>query len=339
MNNSTNYQGNFSTTNSVTSTRVPKHLAIFVITFLTICILVGSFGNARVCIVLRRRQDLRKVPHYLLANLALTGLLSTLIHMPLLIVMTTISYFQIQDVPEEVELFCRVGGTSRLACVVLNALTLSLMALDRQECVLRPFSRRLTRRNVKKFIPGIWIAALITNILYLILIRNETSVCVKFYPYSNTNEFSNLAVIAAVGQLDNVAFFIIIFTLFRILKRFRSSPMNLSVASNSTNQRQEKELTYLTYKIGGIFLLFRVPIKICIAMVAAKVGVFQEAAANAAMLVCYVALDITYVANPFLHHKILKVRRPNRARLSTAVEPMELANRANRRNQNAGVEP
>ena len=194
---------------------------------------------------------------------------------------------------------------------------------------------------MKKFIPGIWIAALITNILYLILIRNETSVCVNFYPYSNTNEFSgaHLAVIAAVGQLDNVAFFIIIFTFFRILKRFRSSPVNPSVASNSTNQRQEKELTYLTYKIGGIFLLFRVPIKICIAMVAAKVGVFQEAAANAAMLVCYVALDITYVANPFLHHKILKVRRPNRACLSTAVEPKELANRANRRNQNAGVEP
>ena len=248
--------------------------------------------------MLRRRQDLRKVHHYLLANLALTGLLPTLIHMPSLIVMTTISYFQIQDVPEEVELLCKVGVTSRLACIVLNALTLSLMALDRQECVLRPLSRRLTRRNVKKFIPGIWIAALITTILSLILVRNETSVCVKFYPYNNGNEFSgaHLALIAAVGQFDNVAFFIIIFTFFRILKRLRLSPVDPSVAWNSTNQRQEKELTYLTYKIGGIFLVFRVPLKICIAMVAAKVGRFQGPAANAAMLVCYVALDITYVA-------------------------------------------
>jgi len=82
--------------------------------------------------------------------------------------------------------------------------------------------------------------------------------------------------------------------------------------------------------------VFRVPVKICIAMVAAKVGRFQGAAANATMFVCFIALDITYMANPFLHHKILKVRPPNRACLSIAVEPVELAKCANRRNQNAG---
>ena len=82
------------------------------------------------------------------------------------------------------------------------------MALDRQECVLRPLRRRLTRRNAKIFILGIWTAALITTILSVISIQNEISVCVKFYPYNNINQFSGayLAPIAAVGQLDNVAF-------------------------------------------------------------------------------------------------------------------------------------
>ena len=47
-------------------------------------------------------------------------------------VMTTVSYFQIQDVPEEVEILCKVGVPSTPAVLVLNALTLSLMPLDRQ---------------------------------------------------------------------------------------------------------------------------------------------------------------------------------------------------------------
>ena len=151
MNSSTSFKTNFSTVSSTSITPLPTGLAIFAVSFLAISILAGTFGNARVCILLRRRQNLRKVPHYLLGNLALTGLSSALFSMPLLIVITIISYRQIYDLPV-VEIFCKAFVPYSFFSIVLNAMTVSLMALDRQECVFRPFNRRLTTRNVRKII-------------------------------------------------------------------------------------------------------------------------------------------------------------------------------------------
>lgn len=72
MNNSAHFKVEFST-NSPSVTRISWDLAIFVLAFLGVSILVATFGNARVLFMLRRRRDLRKVPHYFLANLAMTG--------------------------------------------------------------------------------------------------------------------------------------------------------------------------------------------------------------------------------------------------------------------------
>ena len=63
------------TEESYPSTSIPKSLAIAVSVILSIFILAGAFGNALVCNRLRSLRDLRKVPHYLLASLSLTGLL------------------------------------------------------------------------------------------------------------------------------------------------------------------------------------------------------------------------------------------------------------------------
>ena len=299
-----NNTANFSAMSNATSTQVPKTVAIFVVVLVTICLLAGTFGNARVCVLLRKRQDLRKVPHYLLANLALTGALSSLIHAPLLIVMTTVNYFQIRDL-SVADIFCRIGFPSGFFFIVLNALTLWLMALDRQDCVLRPFKRRLTTRNLKKIIPVIWILALVTAILFVVAIRNEPA-CVKFYPYnSDLSELSNVVItlITVTGQLDNITILIIIVTFIRIIKKMHSSPVNPS--SSSTSQRQEKTLTIMTYKICGVFLLCRLPVKIYL-LVSRKVG-FEGTVAKSIYLIAVASIHLMYVANPFIHHKMLKV--------------------------------
>lgn len=201
MNNSTNSKAEFSS-NSTPSTRVPREVAIFVITFVGINILVATISNARVLIVLRRRRDLRKLPHYLLANLALTGLLAALFNMPLLIAMTIVNYFVMNTkLPAAVEVFCKVSFPSSFAFLVLTDLTLFLMAFDRQDCVLRPFNRRITRSKVKKIIPSTWILSLLTAALFAIMIRNENSACIKFYPYNNVSRLNSvlLAAIAVVA--------------------------------------------------------------------------------------------------------------------------------------------
>ena len=322
MNNSTNFQANLSLTSSRPSTRVPRNLAVFIVTFVAICVLAGTFGNARVCVLLRKRQNLRKVPHYVLANLAMTGVLSSLIHAPLIIVMTVANYFQIRD-ESVVEILCRTSFPSGFAFIVLNAPTLWLMALDRQDCVCRPFRRRLTTSNVKKIIPVMWVLSLLTYVFIVMSMRSESFACIQIYPYSNDPpKFRRpmIGLIAIVGQLDNVTVLIIIVTFFRIMKRMHSSTVNSSLYS--TFQRQEKTLTMLTYKICGVFLLCRVPNNARFFL--SKIGGFQ--ATPAAILVTITLIHFMYVANPFIYHQMLKVRFSNRERATVRkpVAPQEL---------------
>lgn len=310
MNNSTSLDGNTPTTSIAFTTRVPEYLAITVITFVAINILAGMFGNARICILLRKRQDLRKVAHYFVGNLAVIGVFSALFNMPMLMVMTAVNYFQLEDV-SVAEIFCKIGFPSGYVCMVVNALTLWLMAFDRHDCVLRPFSRRLTTRNVKKVIAVIWIVALITAVFFAISIRNEPSVCIRFFTYNRKITRHPYGIVftivfTVIYQFDKITFVIVVVTFFRIMRAFRSAAVN---PLNSLHQRRERKLTWLTYQLCGIFLLFRVPATISNAFRGRPD--FEGTAIKTARLVTVALVQFTYVANPILYGKMLTVRPPN----------------------------
>jgi len=71
--------------------------------------------------------------------------------------------------------------------------------------------------------------------------------------------------------------------------------------------------------------------------VVTKIGGFQ--ATPATFLITITLPHLMYVANPFIHHKILKVRLLNReeATVKQAVEPVGLTNQSNW--QNTSNEP
>lgn len=333
MDNSKSFKASSSAASSPTTTPLPTGLAAFVVSFLAISILAGTFGNARVCVLLRRQQNLRKVPHYLLGSLALIGLIATLFNIPLLMLMTVVNYFQIYDSPI-VEILCKAKIPLGFALIVLNALTLSLMAFDRQECVFRPFNQRLITRNVKKVIAVTWLIALITAVVFAVLTRNEPSTCFAFFPYNNIGALSKVlqAAVAAFAQSDTITVVIIIVTFLRIVKNLRSSPVN---SSSSANQRQERKLTELSFRICGIFLLFRIPVTIC--HILTKIGKFQDTdALNTATLVAVTFVNFVNVLNPVLHRKMLNVQPPNQVRAAAmqAGERVEVADSV-RESQNA----
>ena len=179
MNNSTSFISNSFTSSDIQTTQFPEALAFFVLLITSINMFGGTAGNFCICILLwRRPRNLRKVPHFLLGSLALTGLLSALCCMPLLILMTVIQYFPIHTLPFAI---CLVNICLSSSVRLLNSLTLCLMALDRQDCVLRPHSRRLTARNVKKVIASTWLVVLILPIVFATLLRNEPFVCFSLY--------------------------------------------------------------------------------------------------------------------------------------------------------------
>ena len=311
---------------SYPSTSIPKSLTIAVSVMLSIFILAGASGNALVCNRLRRRRDLRKVPHYLLASLSLTGLLTSLSGMPFLSITTIVNYLQIGHFPV-FGILCKVGFSLSVGCMALNALTLMVMALDRHDCVVRPFNRRLSTQNVKKILLVTWLLAFIITVVLLVLLRKETSVCYTWFPYNFSQSFRTergnviRVYVTTMGQLDTLAILLVIITFFRVVKKLRT----LVVTNSSTRQRQEKQLTWLTYGICGTYVLFRFSLIIC--NIVASAEKFQGTTLNTAFLMTTTLSYFTFVLNPVLHFKMFRARQRSRVQAQ-----------AQRRGENIAVE-
>ena len=314
MPNSRNVNVSTTTELSYPFTPLPGSLAIAVIVMLSMLILAGASGNAFVCYRLRRRRDLCKVPHYLLASLSLTGLLTSLFGMPSLLIATIVNYLQVGHLPAA-QTLCKVGFPLSLGCVALNALTIILMAIDRHDCVVRPFRRRLSTRNVKKILPLTWLVSFIIAAALLALLRKETSVCSKWFPYKQSKTFRTeqgnviQMFLVTITQLDTMAIVLVITTFFRILKTLRSHVATQSTNS-SINKRQEKQLTRLTYGICGAYILFRFPL--IVGHIVISAGDFQGTALNTVFLLANVMVYSTFVTNPIVNFKMLRVRKINR---------------------------
>jgi len=299
---------------SYSFTPVPRGLSIAVLVMLSILILAGASGNAFVCYLLRRRRDLRKVPHYLLASLSLTGILTSLLGMPSLLIATIVNYLQAGHLPVA-QTLCKLGFPLCIGCVALNALTITLMTIDRHDCVVRPFRRRLSTNNVKKILPLTWFLGFIIAVVLLVLFRKETSVCYTWFPYEQSKAFQTeqgnviRIYLTTVAQLDTLTIVQVIITFFRVLKKLRSQVIP-QMTNSTIQQRQEKQLTRLTYGISGTYILFRIPLIIC--NIVASALEFQGRALNTALLLTNVMVFSTFVLNPILNFKMLRVRQPNR---------------------------
>ena len=207
------------------------------------------------CVLLRKRSDLRKVPHYLFGGLAVNGICSSLLNLPSRIALTVIRLF---DIPVSTDAVCAITVPSGFACNILNAVTLSLMAIDQQDCVLRPFKRRMSRGNILKVIALSWIGTLVlTTPIIFKTVRQQFEGCDVIPKIRGAGD----PVFVYVGILSNsfniASVLIIVVTALRIIKRLRSSPLS---ESNSHHRRQENKLFWLTYKICGVFIVCKVPI-------------------------------------------------------------------------------
>ena len=312
MPNSTNANVSAMMEKSYPSTPLPRSLAIAVLVILSISILAGASGNAFVSNQFRRRRDLRKVPHYLLASLSLTGLLTALFAMPSLLIATIANYLQAGHLPVA-QTLCKLGFPLSVGCVALNALTITLMTIDRHDCVVRPFRRRLSTQNVKKILPLTWLLAFIITAVLLVLLRKENTVCYTWFPYKQSKSFQteqgNLIQIylTTTAQLDTLAIVLVIITFFRVVKRLRS-PVTSRTTNSSIQQRQEKKLTRLTYGISGTYILFRLPLIVCHIVIRAAES--QGNALDTVFLLANAMVYSTFVFNPVLYFRML--RQPNR---------------------------
>lgn len=287
---------------------VSRGVLIADISLLVIGFLAGTFGNGRACLLLRRRRDLRRTPHFLFANLSVIGFLSSLVSIFGWLVMIAMSQVLYLNVPS---VLCFIIVPFVTACIIINAMTLSLMAIDRQDCVLRPFHRRITPHNVKTVLLVSWLVTLVfTSVFAFSECFTTDSVCRNFDPYtllgklSTRNSFVIYFVMVAMF-LNVITFFIIVVTFSRIVTKMRSSSV---LHSESFRNCRERKLTKLTFRSCAVYIICFLPFFACNLLV--RFGGYYGTEINAARVLTVTIAKFTYVLNPFLHHEMLKVQRP-----------------------------
>ena len=293
------------------ATPIPQSGVVAILVMTVTFFVVGTFGNTVVCILVIRRRDLRKVPHFLFANLSANGLISSVFVMPFIISIAAKTYMMRKSV--SVDILCKIRLSSSFFCSAINALTLSLMAIDRQDCVYRPLRRRIHNHNIKKCLLAVWCAVIIISVFFAIIIEIDGSQCPPSDPFNLQSSSSNSsslfsAYILVFGTGFNVATILtIVITFIRTVKRLRSCPLP---QSRSLHLRNESQITKLTYKTCAIFLLSWFPVIISSMIRRFSHGVDLETL-RIVKLITVTFSNFTYVANPILHYKMLKIAPTN----------------------------
>jgi len=97
---------------------------------------------------------------------------------------------------------------------------------------------------------------------------------------------------------------IIVVTFLRIAIKMRSSVLQTESIRNS----RERNITKLTFRSCATYNICFLPFFICNLLV--RFGGFYSAEINTARVLTVTIAKFTYVLNPFLHEKMLKVQRP-----------------------------
>ena len=293
--------------NQKRAVRFPQGVTVAVLVMTVFFFVVGTIGNALVCFVISKRHDLRKVPHYLFLNLSIIGLVSSVFVMPFLIAIIARAYMM--NSSEALDVLCKLRVFFAFFCSAINALSLSLMAIDRQDCVFRPFRRRIRKDNVLKILLTIWSTLITISIFFIITLSTDRAQCPSSDPFNLKSSFSESTILFSVfitvfGTTFNCsAILIIVITFVRITKKLRSSPLP---ESRSNFLRFEASITKLTYKTCGIFILSWFPVIISHSFARFSSHVDTDII-EIIKLVTLAFTNFTYAANPILHYTMLKV--------------------------------
>ena len=252
----------------------------------------GAVGN----ILVYRRLEKRNVPHFLFASLLLNGIFSTLLKLPLRMVVFILSTFFN---------FHLILSPISLGCGVVNAWTLLLMAIDRHDCVLRPFNRRLSLQNVKFVIVLLWASALVLGLIVFF---------VSLFSESKGNRQIIFQLTGGGLMLfTGTSFILIIISAIRTIKSLRSSPLPEMA---SLYRKQEVQMAWLTYKICFATLLFWLPAFVCVSALV-KFGKNQTNTSISALILTSTLTEFHYVVNPAIFYKYL-IRRKNSGTLANS---------------------
>ncbi|RUS76802.1 hypothetical protein EGW08_015448 [Elysia chlorotica] len=122
--------------------------------------IISVFGNFLVCYVILKNKRLHTATNFFIANLAVSDLLVTFINVPFNIARNMLSEWPFGKIP------CHTVNFSLVLTTYVSTYTLTSIALDRHRVVLKPLSRRMSRRFALVILILVWLVALCLSLPY-----------------------------------------------------------------------------------------------------------------------------------------------------------------------------
>ena len=267
---------------------------LFICLLASVVIGVGIAGNISVLLIIKRTQSLQTAQNYLLANLAAADVTSLLFCSFSLIPMTNV-------LPDGTvgTVLCMffVSFNVPLTATVVSVFTLTILAIERYNAVVRPLRMlQLTRETVRYAIIGTWMAsvALNTPLFVYTNYKFKTAACRQTYNSEH-------------AELTHIIFYIIfVFTLPFIVISFCYSKLVKVLYHRGTvapdSNIPEKELTRQRRQLLKMSLTVTLVFGACVlpASVASALRYFRLVSQTVRAF-GLLLLFISSVVNPFIY--------------------------------------
>ena len=224
---------------------------LFICLSVSVVIGVGIAGNTSVLFIIKRTQSLQTAQNYLLANLAAADVTSLLFCSFSLIPMVKV-------LPDGAvgTVLCMffVGFNVPLTATVVSVLTLTILAIERYNAVVRPLRMlQLTKETVRYAIIGTWMASVALNTPLFVYTNYKFKTAACRQTYSNNAEI--IHIIFYLIFVFTLPFIIISFCYSKLVKSLnhRSTVTPNSNIPDKELLRQRKQLLKMSLTVTLVF--------------------------------------------------------------------------------------
>ncbi|XP_032885992.1 probable G-protein coupled receptor 83 [Amblyraja radiata] len=167
-----------------TESKNPTVKALLIVAY-SVIIVISLFGNVLVCQVVIKNKRMHSATSLFIANLAVADIMITLLNTPFTLVRFVNSNWVFG------KLMCHVSRFAQYCSVHVSVLTLTAIALDRQQIIMNPLKPRMSKAKGVIYIIIIWILATgfsLPHAIYQKLLKVEyrkarvRSLCLHSFP-------------------------------------------------------------------------------------------------------------------------------------------------------------
>lgn len=168
--------GNLSQNGTALTVVSPSQVVMILqLLFYSIIIVVGSVGNALICLAILSRKK-RKTSEYFILNLAITDLSTSIVSIPLDIIERLAGYWPFGS------FLCKIVYPLQTILMAVSVSTLLAMSLERHRAIMHPLKPRMKGRKPVLVIFTIWLGSTVLVSPYSYVLGFDGFSCAENWP-------------------------------------------------------------------------------------------------------------------------------------------------------------